>query len=77
MRKFLGQWEQFRVEPQEFAEFADIVLVTKRQYGTGKASGVTTEQTFYAAWTFLDGLVIRVRWDADRTNALEAAGLSE
>jgi ketosteroid isomerase-like protein len=77
MREFLAQWERFRIEPQEFAEFDDVILVTERQYGTGKASGVRTEQTFFAAWTFRDGLVIRVLWEADRASALQAAGLSE
>jgi ketosteroid isomerase-like protein len=77
LRDFLGQWERFRIELQELTEFGDTILVTERQYGTGKASGVSTEQTFYAVWTFRDGLVTRVRWDTDRDEALKAAGLQE
>jgi hypothetical protein len=53
------------------------VLVTGRQYGKGRSSGIETEMTFFAAWTFRDGLVARLRWDSDREQALEAAGLSE
>jgi ketosteroid isomerase-like protein len=77
MRDFLAQWSEYRIEAQEFAEVGDAVLVTERQYGKGKNSGIETEMTFYAAWTFRDGLVVRARWETDRARALEAAGLSE
>jgi ketosteroid isomerase-like protein len=45
--------------------------VAERQHGKGKSSGIELQMTFYAAWTFRDGLVTRVRWDSDRTRALE------
>ena len=77
MREFLAQWSEFRVEAERFTKYGEIVLVTERQHGIGTSSGVKIDQTFYAVWTFRDGLVVRVRWDTDRTTALEAAGLSE
>ena len=77
MRGFLAQWSEYRVEAQEFTEFGDTVLVTERQTGTGRSSGVEIDQVFYAAWTFRDGFVVSLRWDTDRDSALEAAGLSE
>jgi ketosteroid isomerase-like protein len=77
LREFLGQWSEFRIEPEQFAEFGDTVLVTERQHGIGKSSGVSTEQTFYAAWTFRNGLVVRVCWDANLAATLKAAGLSD
>ena len=78
MREFLAQWSEFRVEAQEFEEVGDeVVLVTERQHGRGKSSGITTEMTDFAVWTFWQGLVVRVRWETDRDEALEAAGLSE
>jgi ketosteroid isomerase-like protein len=64
-------------EAEQFAEFGDTVLVTERQRARGKSSGVETEGTFYAAWTFRDGLVVRAYWDASLANALKAAGLTE
>lgn len=77
MRDFLGQWDEFRIDAEEFTEFGDHVLVTERQHGVGKRSGVETEQTFYSVWTFRNGQVTGVRWDVDREQALAAAGLSD
>jgi ketosteroid isomerase-like protein len=77
MRRFLAQWDEFRVEAQDFTDLGDAVLVTERQHGIGKSSRVEVEQAFYSVWTFRDGLVVGVRWDPDRASALEAAGLSE
>jgi ketosteroid isomerase-like protein len=77
MREFLAQWSEFRVEAQEMVEVGETVLVTERQYGKGKSSGIETEMTFYAVWTFRDGLAVRIRWESDRARALEAAGLEE
>ena len=77
MGEFLAQWNEFRVEAQEFVEFGEAVLVTERQFGKGKSSGIETEMTFYSAWTFRGGLVVRARWETNRAAALEAAGLAE
>lgn len=77
LRDFLAQWSEFRIEAVQLAEFGDTILVTERQHARGKSSGVETEATFYAAWTFRDGLVVRVYWDASLAATLKAAGLSE
>lgn len=77
MREFLAQWNEYRVEVTEMIEGDDVVVATEEQYGTGKSSGVETEMTFYAVWSFRDGLVVRARWESDRTRALQAAGLRE
>src|SRR6476661_7906658 len=62
MREFLAQWTEFRVEAGE------TILVTERQHGTGKSSGVEAEMTVYSVWTFRDGVVVRVRWEIDRAS---------
>jgi ketosteroid isomerase-like protein len=77
MREFVAQWEDFRIEAKEFEDLGDTILVTEHQSGTGKTSGIEIDMTNYAAWTFRDGLVTRVRWRMDRDDALEAAGLQE
>jgi ketosteroid isomerase-like protein len=77
MRDFLAQWSEFRVEAQEFVEVGEAVLVTERQYGKGRSSDIQVEMTFYTAWTFRDGLVVRVRWESDRAEALKAARPAE
>jgi ketosteroid isomerase-like protein len=77
MREFLAHWSAFRVEAQDLAPIGEGILVTERQHGTGKRSGVETETIFYAVWIFRDGRVVRILWDTDRARALEAAGLAE
>ena len=81
-REFLSEWRGFRIIAEDFNDLGvtpegDVVLVTERQYGTGRGSGVAVDATFYAIWTFRDERVTSARWYTDRTKALEAAGLSE
>ena len=66
MREFLAVWNDFRIEAAEIEDRGDEVIVTERQSGTGKASGIAMDQTNYAIWTFRDGLVVRIRWTFDR-----------
>jgi len=77
MREFLAQWKDYRVEAQEMEEVGETVIVSERQHGIGKSSGVEAEMTCVATWIFRAGLVMRIRWDPDRATALEAARLSE
>jgi ketosteroid isomerase-like protein len=70
-------WEEFRVEPLEFVDAGDRVVVVVRVVGKGKGSGAEARQHSAQIWVLRDGLV--VRWEvgyADRREALEAAGLS-
>lgn len=76
MRQFLAQWDDFRMEAIEFQDLGDTVLVTERQTGTGKRSGIAIDQTDYAIWRFRDGLVTGVRWEIELEAAREAAGIS-
>jgi ketosteroid isomerase-like protein len=73
-REFLAQWHDYRAEATEFEEFGDTILVTERQSAKGRASGIEVDMRAYAAWTFRDGLVTRVRWRTDRDDALDGAG---
>jgi ketosteroid isomerase-like protein len=72
MREFVAQWEDFRIEAQEFEDLGDTILVTEHQRGTGRASGIDIDQINYSAWTYSDGLVTRVRWRMNREDALPA-----
>jgi ketosteroid isomerase-like protein len=70
-------WEEFRVEPLEFVDAGDRVVVVVRVVGKGKGSGAEARQHSAQIWVLRDGLV--VRWEvgyADRDEALEAAGVS-
>jgi ketosteroid isomerase-like protein len=75
MREFLSQWVDFRIEAEQIDELGDGIIVTERQTATGRSSGMDIDQTFYAAWVFEDGVVVRLRWEMDRESLLEAVGL--
>jgi ketosteroid isomerase-like protein len=70
-------WDEHRLEPQEFIDAGDQVVVFQREYQRGKSSGV--ELTVDTA-TILDlrgGRVVRMQGYMNRAAALRAAGLSE
>ena len=75
---FQGLLEEFpdwHVEPEEFIEAGEAILVRNLGTATGRESGVPTRQPFTQVWTFRDGRPILVREFLDHTEALEAAGL--
>jgi ketosteroid isomerase-like protein len=77
MREFLSQWERYWINPQEFVDAGEQILVAGRQHGTGAASGLEINAPLYVVFTFRDGRVIDLRFTPDRQEGLEAAGLSE
>jgi ketosteroid isomerase-like protein len=77
MRGFVAQWDGFRMVAEEFVDLGDKVLVTERQYATGKRSGIETEQTDYAIWSFRDGVITGARWELDPDEAKRAAGVTD
>jgi ketosteroid isomerase-like protein len=72
-----AEWEQFQVEPEEFRDVGDAVLVFVRALGRGKESGVETEIHAVHVVTLRDGKIWRLRSYRDPREALEAVGLRE
>ena len=73
-RRWLGPWDAWEFAPEEFIDANDEVVVSIRQRGQGKGSGVWAELSHSQVWTFRDGKV--VRWAMYQTidEALRAAG---
>ena len=75
---FGEEWQEIRVEVEELVDAPDErVLAGGRLVGRGKFSGVETELRGYWVLWFEDGKVVRRQVFLDRSEALEAAGLSE
>ena len=77
-------WAQLREDIEELSISAsDIRAVGDKLFaagtlrGRGKRSKADFEQPFWYAFTFRDGLIVRVEVYLDPEEALEAAGLSE
>ena len=69
-------FEELRLDPQESVDAGDRVAVRLRYYGRGKGSGAEVEEEMYhQVATFRDGVIVRMEYFTDWTEALEAAGL--
>ena len=77
MHSWLNAWSSLTVSAEEIIEAGDSLVVAVRQRGVGKESTVPSELCLYEAWTFRGRAVIRREQFADRSEALEAVGLSE
>ena len=75
--KWRGGYESFEIEPREFIDAGDEVVVIAAVRATGRASGMETQWDQGYVWTIRDGLAVRYRWFNDPRKALEAAGLKE
>ncbi|TMK71645.1 MAG: nuclear transport factor 2 family protein [Actinobacteria bacterium] len=74
MRQFWAEWfenwQEYRVEPREFEEHGDQVLVRAEQSGRGKLSGVEIRQDLFNVLRLRDGKVVEYRLYTGRDAAL-------
>jgi ketosteroid isomerase-like protein len=73
----LEAWEERRLEPEDFIDAGDDVVVLLHEYRRGKGSGIELEAKTAAVVAVSGGRVVRIQGYMDRDAALEAAGLSE
>ena len=77
MGTITAEFSEFEAHPEEVMDAGDKVVVVVFQRGIGKASGAAVERRVGQVWTVRGGKAIRWQIFKDRTEALEAAGLSE
>jgi ketosteroid isomerase-like protein len=76
VQEFTGSWESLRVEPHEFIEAGEQVIVPWTAHFVGR-DGVEVQARVTWSWTARDGAIERLCLFQERQEALEAAGLSE
>jgi hypothetical protein len=80
-REFIeGQMEAFeemRIDVDELIDGGDRVLAHARFGGKARHTGIELDFSVYHVLTIEDGKTVRLEMYAERTPALEAAGLSE
>jgi ketosteroid isomerase-like protein len=69
-------WDEHRIEPQEFIDAGDRVVVLQREYQRSKG-GVELVIDTASILDLRGGRIVRMQGYMDRAAALEAAGLSE
>ena len=73
MRKFLTQWELYRVEIDEIEDFGEgRFLGTGTQHGKGKGSGMDITAPVHAAVKMAGGKITVLHFFLTREEALEA-----
>ena len=76
VEEFNETWESARIEPHEFIEAGDLVVVPSTMHGKGRG-GIEVVAGITFVWTIRNGAVERVTMYQERQDALEDLGLSE
>ena len=77
MQGFLETWDEVVLEGESFVAVGENVVVGVHQQATGTESGVPVEMRYFQVWSFRGGTVRRIESIHERSEALEAAGLSQ
>jgi ketosteroid isomerase-like protein len=77
--RWIDDWDamEWTLEPEEFIDAGERVVVLARLSARGKASGVPLVRRDGMVWTVRDGKAVRLDYFNNPTEALEAAGLRE
>ena len=77
--RWIDDWDamEWTLEPEEFIDAGERVVVLARLSAYGKGSGLSLERREGMVWTVRGGKAIRLDYYSGRTEALEAAGLLE
>ena len=70
-------FENYLVEPEEFIDTGNAVIVPVRISGRGRGSGVKLDMYLVHLWVLRDGKAMRNEIHRTVAEALEAVGLSE
>ena len=76
-REWLEPFSEYYIEPLDFIEQEDRVIIPQRQWGIGSTSGVSVEIEVTHVYEVRDNLVARVDEYDTLEEALGAAGLRE
>ena len=69
-------WDDFGIEPQEFLDAGDVVVVFSRMVGRAASSGIKVDAEVGHVCTVRDGKIVHIEYfGEDRAACLQAAGL--
>jgi ketosteroid isomerase-like protein len=77
LQDWAAAWSEYAMQPEEFVDAGERVVVFILQKTTGQGSGVALERHDAMVIEIRDAKIARVDYYNNRQQALEAAGLSE
>ena len=75
MKKLEQDFDQLRIQPLEFVDLGEKLVVVVSMAGRGRASGAPVELTFAQLWTLREGKAVSLHDYASKAEALEAVRL--
>ncbi len=76
-KRWDSEWEELETFAEEFIDAGDHVVMAVRYRCRGRASGVEVTDRLFEVHTFRDGQCVRKLDFRERSEALDAAGLSD
>jgi len=75
LEDWAGAWSEFSLEPEDFIDIDDRVVVVFRMRATGRGSGVTVERKDALVVQVRDGMAVRLDYYNNQEQALQQVGL--
>lgn len=76
VQAWIERWAEYRFEVEEIIDAGDRVLMMIREFGRSAGTGIEVTQHVFWVQTIRNGKIVRAVLFNDRSQALEAAGLS-
>jgi ketosteroid isomerase-like protein len=77
LEDWAAAWSEFSMEPEEFLDVGERVVVVFRMRAKGAISGAAVERRDAMVFELRDGKTVRLDYYNSRDDALEAVGLAE
>ena len=69
-------WEEWSLDPEEYIDGDDRVIVVAKMHARGRGSGVEVDRQVALLFELRDGLIVRIDYFNNKSEALAAAGLA-
>jgi ketosteroid isomerase-like protein len=70
-------WAEWSIEPVEFIDAGDSVVIFIRMRAQGRGSGIEVDRPDALVYEIRDGIIRRIDYYNDRSEALKAVGAAE
>lgn len=72
LERWKGEWDDYELIPEDFADLGDHVLATVTMRGRGKGSGIEVAGRLYDLYTVREGKIVRMDQFSEESEALQA-----